>query len=443
MSAAHIRDLAVTTIPIGLLKPNSGNPRTHSRTQIKQIAKSLTAFGWTNPILIDGDNNVIAGHGRLQAARLAGYSEVPVIAIGDMTAAQKRAYMLADNKLAENAGWDRELLALELGGLVEMDLDFEISATGFEMGEIDLILNEVDADGRAENPPPDVDLTSPPLSQTGDLWQIGPHHLLCGDGTDSSAIAEVLDGASAQMVFTDPPYNVPINGHVSGSDRHAEFAMASGEMSETEFTGFLERALHAATGCCTDGALAFVCMDWRHIYDLLTAARREALALQNLCVWTKTNAGMGSLYRSQHELIAVFKKGTAPHVNNVQLGRFGRNRSNVWSYPGMNTFGAERDEALAMHPTVKPVGLVEDAILDCSNRGDLILDPFVGSGTTLVAAARSGRRGCGVEIDPRYVDVSLRRLRAVVNAEPINTRTGVEFGQQEARSKDADRSSEV
>lgn len=284
---------------------------------------------------------------------------------------------------------------------------------------------------------PEVDLSVPPVSRLGDLWLLGEHRLLCGDATNQQYMRRVMGGRRAQMVFTDPPYNVPINGNVSGlgAVRHAEFAMASGEMTEAEFIAFLQSALGSMAAYSADGAIHFICIDWRHLFELLTAGRGVYPELKNVCVWAKTNAGMGSLYRSQHELVAVFKKGTAPHINNVELGRHGRNRTNVWAYAGMNSFGAERDEALALHPTVKPVALVEDAILDCSRRSGIVLDAFAGSGTTLVAAERAGRRGFGMELEPRFVDVALRRFRKLTGIEPSLAETSATFTDvEESRS---------
>jgi len=430
----HIRDLKVEVVLVSALKPYARNPRTHSRKQLDQIADSIRCFGWTNPILIDAEGTVIAGHGRLETAKLRGIDHVPVIRIEDMTEAQKRAYALADNKLAANAGWDRELLALELQGLLEMDLDFEVSMTGFEVGEIDVLIGALNDDAADEaDRSPEVDPALPPVTQPGDLWQLGRHRLLCADATKRESFEQLMRGELAQMVFTDPPYNLPIGGHVSGlgSVKHAEFAMASGEMTEPEFIGFLEKVASSMAAHSWDGAIAFVCMDWRHISELLTVGRSVYSELKNICVWTKTNGGMGSLYRSQHEFVAVFKNGSAQHINNIELGRHGRYRTNVWSYPGMNSFGAGRDEALGIHPTVKPVALVEDAILDCSKRGGSVLDAFVGSGTTLIAAERAGRRGFGLELEPRYVDVTLRRFRDLTGIEPLHAGSGFTFKELE------------
>lgn len=423
--------LQVETLPVSTLQPYARNPRTHLARQIKQIAESIKAFGFTNPILIDRDCGVVAGHGRLAAAKQLGMTDVPTIRLEHMSEAQKRAYVLADNKLAENAGWDRELLAIELQGLLEIDMGFDVTATGFEMGEIDLIIAEQGEPADEADDVPEIDDSQPTVAQLGDLWALGAHRLLCADALRPESYGRLLGEEKAQLVFTDPPYNVPIAGHVSGlgQAKHTNFAMASGEMTEADFTAFLETTFRNLANASGDGSIHFVCMDWRHLLELLTAGRAAYSELKNLCVWAKTNGGMGSLYRSRHELIAVFKSGTAPHINNVELGRFGRNRTNVWSYAGLSSFQANRDETLAMHPTVKPVGLVEDAIKDCSNRGGIVLDAFAGSGSTLIAAERAGRRGFAIELDPHFVDVSLRRFKQVTGIEPVHVDTGRTFAE--------------
>lgn len=434
--SASIRDLEVEVRPVAALQPAHRNARIHSKAQVRQIVESIEIFGWTNPILIDAEGKIIAGHGRFAAAKQLGLDRVPTIRIDDMSEAQRRAYIIADNKLAERAGWNREVLALELRDLLEMELGFEITTTGFEMGEIDLLMRELDdRDDDEADDLSDADLSARPVSKPGDLWLLGEHRVLCGDARNPECLLLLMGGRLAQMVFTDPPYNVPIEGHVSGlgSVRHAEFAIASGEMTEVEFITFLQSAVGLMAAHSADGAIHFICIDWRHLFELLTAGRGIYRELKNLCVWTKTNGGMGSLYRSQHELIAVFKKGSARHINNVELGRHGRSRTNVWAYPGMNSFGANRDALLAVHPTVKPVALVEDAILDCSLRGGIVLDPFLGSGTTLIAAERTGRRGFGLELEPRYVDVTLRRLRKFTGIEPSLAATGAAFTEVETR----------
>jgi DNA modification methylase len=425
----HIRDLKVSNVPVSALKPYAGNPRTHSKRQLRQIAASIRAFGWTNPILVDGDRFVIAGHGRLKASMLLGIPEVPTICINDMTEAQKRAYILADNKLAENAGWDRELLTLELQGLIEMDLEFDVTTTGFEMGEIDLLIGGSGDEDDDADELPKTDPALPPITKTGDVWQAGRHRLLCADATQPESFEILMGGEQAELAIVDPPFNVRIKGHVSGrgSTKHSEFAMASGEMSEIEFVAFLSNVLASLAAHSRSGSIHYVFMSWHHLFELLTAGRRVYDELKNICVWVKTNGGMGSLYRSQHELVAVFKKGKAAHINNVELGRQGRNRTNVWVYAGMNSFSAERAEALSGHPTTKPVRLVEDAILDCSTRGGLVLDGFLGSGTTLIAAERAGRRAYGLECEPRYVDLALNRFRKLTGIEPVHVDSGLKF----------------
>ncbi len=437
--SSALSDVCVEQCAIASLKPARRNPRTHSEKQIRQIADSIETFGFTNPVLIDAGDHVVAGHGRLRAAKLLGMSTVPTLRLDHLTPEQIRAYVIADNKLAENAGWDRDLLALELQELAELDLSFDLEVIGFETAEIDLLIggNALKGADPADEIQ-EVDPNTPVVSRPGDLWFIGPHRLLCGDATEAASYERLLSGKKAQIVFVDPPYNVAIDGHVSGLGRiqHNEFAMASGEMSEEEFIGFLVKALGHHAAFSAEGALHFVCMDWRHVAELLATGRRVYTELKNVCVWVKTNAGMGSLYRSQHELVFVFKKGRAPHTNNVELGRHGRTRTNVWTYPGANSFGPGRAEALAMHPTVKPVRLVADAILDGSRRKAIVLDGFAGSGTTLLAAERTGRRGYGLEIDPRYVDVALRRLAEHAGLEAVHAesdRTFAEVAQIRAR----------
>jgi len=427
-----MKPLELVYRPIDFLKPANRNARTHSAKQIGQIADSLRAFGWTNPILVNDDGRIIAGHGRFEAAKTLGMSEVPVIRLSQLTPEQCRLYALADNRLAELAGWDSKLLALELGELSSLDLTIDLDVTGFEMAEIDILL-----DGAAESDPAD---STPPLapsttavSRSGDLWVLGQHRLTCGDALDPLTYGRLMAGSLADMVFCDAPYNVPISGHVSGlgKNQHREFAMASGEMSEKEFIGFLSKVFQLLADNSKDGSISFQCIDWRHVYEMLTAARAVYSELKNICVWVKNNGGMGSLYRSRHELIAVFKKGQAQHTNNVELGRFGRNRTNVWEYNGLSAVGAGRDETLTFHPTVKPVAMVADAIFDCSDRGGIVLDAFLGSGTTLLAAERTGRRCRGIEIDPLYVDVAIGRWEKMTGKNAILESSSLTFKEVE------------
>ena len=428
--------LKITYRKVADLTPRASNPRTHSKKQLEQIAASIRRFGFTNPVLVDEQDGLIAGHGRIEAARLIGMDEVPTVRLSDMSEADIRAYVIADNKLAENAGWDRELLSLEFKYLDELDFDLDLTITGFDLAEIDTLIGDVTISNEDEDPADALpDMTAgPAVTAPGDIWQIGPHRLICGDSTRAETYAALLGDERAQMVFTDPPYNVPIDGHVCGLGkvRHREFAMASGEMSADQFTAFLSEVFGQLAAFSIDGSIHFQCMDWRHMAEILAAGEQAYDELKNLCVWTKTSGGMGSLYRSQHELVLVFKSGKAPHINNVELGKHGRYRTNVWTYPGVNTFGANRDD-LALHPTVKPVALVMDAIRDCSRRKGIVLDAFAGSGTTLVAAQRTGRRGYGIEIDPAYCDTIVRRMQDLFGLEGALEASGQTFAEVEAQ----------
>jgi DNA modification methylase len=393
------------------LTPNPRNPRKHSRAQVRAIARSIEAFGFNAPILIDKSGQIIAGHGRYEAAVLFGLEQIPVISLEHLGKEQARAYMLADNKLTDRSSWNDEALALHLKELTDLSLDFDIEAIGFEPPEIDLCIQSLDT--TPEDAADNFEVaTGPIVSKPGDLWLLDSHRLYCGSALDEAAYNAVLAEQKAAAVFTDPPYNVRINGHASGKGKiaHPEFPMASGEMTEAEFTDFLHRVFGHLRVRCRDGALIYTCMDWRHMGELLTAARSAGLELLNLCVWAKTNGGMGTLYRSRHELVFVLKNGEALYLNNVQLGRFGRNRSNVWNYPGANAFSRKKGRPrLDLHPTAKPIALVADAIMDCTERNDIVLDGFVGSGTTIIAAERTGRRCYGIELDPGYVDTAIRR----------------------------------
>lgn len=420
--------LAITYRNLSELKPYARNARTHSRAQIKQIANSIERFGFTNPILIDDDDQIIAGHGRAAAGKLLGLSEVPTVRLSHLSPAERRAYVLADNRLAEKAGWDREILAIELQGLI--DLDFEVELTGFATGEVDVILDEAE-DEKREAAGPEDEIPEPLSGPTrpGDLWILGAHRLLCADARERSSYEALLNGAKAQFVFTDPPYNVPIAGNVSGLGqiRHRDFAMGCGEMSQEAFTQFLTTIFGHLADNAEDGSIHQICMDWRHMGEMLAAGNQVYSELKNLCVWTKSNAGMGSFYRSKHEFVFVWKSGSAPHINNFELGQHGRARTNVWDYAGVNVSRAGRLEELAMHPTVKPVGLVVDAIKDCSRRSGSVLDPFCGSGTILIAAERTGRKACALEIDPSFVDVAVRRWQTYTGKSAVLAETEQSF----------------
>ena len=421
--------LDITYLPVGALRPYPKNARTHSKKQIRQIADAITAFGFTNPILVDDTNMILAGHGRLEAARLLPMADVPCVRLSSMTEAQKRAYVLADNKLALNAGWDEDLLAEELQALIADDVSFDVELTGFSLGEIDRLVAD-SAPEDAGNPDDDVlpDEQTPRRCRPGDLWQLGPHRLICGDARDQATIAALMGGERARMVFADPPYNVPIDGHVSGLGkvRHREFAFASGEMSTDAFTDFLTSALRNLATFSMDGSIHFICMDWRHMRELQDAGARVYTELKNLIVWAKDNGGMGTFYRSRHELVFAFKNGTAPHVNTFELGQHGRYRTNVWDYKGVNTMRAGRLEELAMHPTVKPVRMIADAIRDVSGRGEIVLDTFGGSGSTLIAAHKTGRRGYLCEFDPLYCDRIIARYEAYAKDEAEQIACGLD-----------------
>lgn len=409
------------------LTPHPRNSRVHKPKQVCQIAASIDQFGFNVPILIDANNQVIAGHGRLQAAQKLGLSEVPVVRIEHLAEARQRAFMIADNRLAELSEWDEEMLALELEELCVIDEPFEITATGFEMARIDALIEERHKPCAVVDPADQ--LVDPAMVEQvcrlGDLWLLGRHRLFVGNALERESYQALLDDQRAQLVFSDAPYNVPIQGHVSGlgKARHGEFKMASGEMSHDQFVVFLRTAFELLIEFSVDGSIHYQCMDWRGLKALLEAGEAYS-ELKNICCWVKAQGGMGSLYRSQHELVAVFKAGTASHTNNFELGKHGRTRTNVWTMPGMNSFQKGRAEKLAMHPTMKPVALVAEAILDCSTRGGRVLDVFAGSGTTAIAAERTGRTAALMELDPHYADVILRRFCDVTGIEPINAATG-------------------
>lgn len=405
------------------LKPSPNNARTHSKSQLKQVADSIRAFGFANPILVDEHNVVIAGHGRLLAAKDLALTEVPTIVLSGLREAQKAALRIADNKIALNAGWDVEQLEIELTTIATLEGDFPLELTGFSTGEIDLLVCDEDANSEEETIP--ATLTSA-VTRLGDIWLLGAHRVGCGDSRNLNFLRALVGPGAIDAAFLDPPYNVKIDGHAGGKGkvRHREFAMASGEMSEAEFARYLKETLGACAGVSRAGAVHFVCMDHHHVDELTTAGREIYGTRLNICVWHKSNAGMGSLYRSHHELVFVYRVGDAQHFNAVQLGKHGRNRTNVWRYDSVNTFRGSRRHDLALHPTVKPTKLVSDAIMDVTRRGDLVLDAFLGSGTTLIACERTGRQCRGVEIDPGYTDVALQRWSALTGSEPVLDATG-------------------
>jgi DNA modification methylase len=429
--------LKVIYLPTTSLKPHPQNPRVHSDKQVHQIAQSIETFGFNVPILVDDRQNVVAGHGRLLAAQKLGWKTVPVIELSHLSESQYKAFLIADNRLTENSSWDEQLLGEQLKVLSELELDFDLEVIGFETAEIDVLI-----DGLETISAPDPDDRLPPLESSavtvsGDLWQLGKHRVLCGDSLVSENYERLMNGAKADLVITDPPYNVVVDGHASGLGKvhHREFAMASGEMSAGEFTEFLGKAMALSMLVSQPGSLAYYFMDWRHMRQILVAGLVVYGEPKNLCVWAKNNGGMGSFYRSAHELIFLFKNGEASHRNNVQLGKFGRYRTNVWNYPSANTFSRSGPEGdlLALHPTPKPVALIADAIKDSTRRGALILDPFLGSGTAVIAAERAGRVCYGLELDPIYVDAVIRRWQRRTKREAIHVESGESFGVREVR----------
>lgn len=419
-------NLSIQYVSSVIIKEYGSNAKIHSAQQISQIKKSISNFGMVNPILLDENNTIIAGHGRFLALKSLAYKKVPCIYIDHLTKEQINAYRLADNKLAENASWDTELLSIELKSLSEIEVNFDFDTLGFDAIEIDSLLHHKD-EYRAEESLPNIPHC--PITQTGDIFHCGPHRVGCGDSRDQTFLKQLFKQSKASICITDPPYNVPITGHVrgKGKDQFAEFAMASGEMSSDDFTQFLLLSFLNLKKVCKDGSLFYLYCDWRMLKALFAATDDLFTSMLNLCVWNKSNGGMGSFYRSKHELIGVFKHGKAPHINNVQLGKFGRDRCNVWDYPGVSSFGKDRDEALSIHPTVKPVAMLKDILLDASKPNDIVVDGFLGSGSNLIAAEKVRRRCFGVEIEPKYVDVILQRYMNETGDEPIHTESGLTF----------------
>jgi len=422
--------LSVVYQSIAAVLPHPSNARTHSKRQIRQLADSIKVFGFTNPVLIDHKNTIIAGHGRVAAAKSLGMDRVPTIQIENLSENEIRAYMIADNKLAELSGWDKEILAIEFQHIA-LDNDLDVIVTGFEIPEVDLILQDAkqkqwDSDDQFE-----INETIPVVTQPGDLWHLGKHRVLAGNSLEIGSYKCLMGTRRPNIVFADPPYNVPIDGHASGHGaiKHRDFVMASSEMNPVQFVAFLATTFGLLARFSTNGSVHFVFMDWRHVGEMHAAGKQAYDEQLNLCVWVKDNSGFGSLYRSRHELIFVFRNGKGLHRNNVRLGQYGRNRTNVWEYAGANTFSRNNEEGnlLALHPTPKPISLVADALLDCSARGDIVLDPFLGSGTTLMAAERVGRVCHGIEIDPVYVDVAIRRWQKHSGDFAIHAATGKRF----------------
>ena len=428
------RHIQVTYVPLSELKLDPSNPRKHSNKQIGQIAFSIHTFGCVVPVLIDAQKKIIAGHGRVLACRQLGLTEVPTISLEHLSEAQARAFAIADNRLTENSVWDDRLLAEQLKGLSILDLDFDLEVTGFDIGELDLRIESLNADCEKDDPAdlPATPPAGPPVSRLGDLWLLRDHRVYCGTALEQDSYTALMKEERAAMIITDPPYNVRIEGNVSGLGvtRHCDFAMGSGEMDKAQFTDFLSRACALFARYSEDGSLHYIFMDWRHLDELLSAGLSVYDELKNICVWVKNHTGMGTFYRSRHELVLVFKFGRSSHRNNILLGKYGRDRTNVWNYPSPRT-PSDEGNLLSLHPTVKPVRLVADAILDSTKRGDIVLDSFLGSGTCVIASERVGRRCFGMELNPLYVDVIVRRWQAYTGEEAHHASSGKVFKELE------------
>ncbi|GLQ22555.1 methyltransferase [Algimonas ampicilliniresistens] len=416
----------IEMVPTDSLIPNPRNARRHPDHQISKLALTIATVGWLVPIIIDDNNVIVAGHGRLLVALKLGHREVPCIRAKFVTEADKRAFALAENRIPELSTTDKSILNDELLFVFEDKQAFE--STGYSVGDIDFSVTVPSQAPEAE----EVSLPDPntyAVSRVGDLWQIGPHRIYCGDARSVDSWERLLGDDRADIVFADPPYNVPIDGHVSGNgkNKHREFVMGAGEMNQAEFTSFLRIIARNCVRFSKNGSIHYIAMDWRHCRELLDAADGVYTEHKQIVVWVKTNGGQGAFYRSQHEFIFVFKSGKAKHINNFKLGETGRYRTNVVEYAGANTFRKGRDEDLAAHSTVKPTALVMDFLLDCSHAGGLVVDPCLGSGTTLLAALHTGRRGAGMELDPLYCDTALQRLSVANGLTPILDGDGRSF----------------
>jgi DNA modification methylase len=421
---------SIEYVLISQLRPYPNNPRTHTRKGTRKLAAVIERYGFQSPVIINEQNVILAGHGRVEAARELGMLMVPCLRAHGLSAAEQRAYVLADNRLSEESSWDLDLLAGELETLAveNPDIDLEL-LTGFDTGEIDdLLVNmaENDADPSDQLP----SMRGPIVTRPGDLWLFSGHRLFCGDSREPQSYTTLTGGVQSGMAITDPPFNVKVRGHVSGRGKvkHDEFAFASGEMSDREFKEFLVTTISHMAAACVAGALIYVFQDWRHVRVLAEVGEELNLELRNICVWSKTTPGQGSFYRSAHELVFVFQKPGASAQNNIALGKYGRSRSNVWTYAPPNKF-AGKDDDIRGHPTPKPVALVAEAIKDASKRRGIVLDPFVGSGTVFLAAEKVGRIAYGIEFEPRYVDLSIRRWQDFARKDVILAGTDKTFEQ--------------
>ena len=431
--------LATVDVALDDLRLPARKLRACDPAHVREVAGSISALGFCNPILIGKNNLVLDGAIRIEAARQLGLGRIPCVRIDHLSDVEQRALRLAVNRLGEKGQWNLDELKIEFEELILTDTPIEI--TGFSFDQIDQIVLGDEPDGIEQGPlAPEEGAAA--VARLGDIFQFGPHRVMCGSATDPEVVRQLMQGDDpARLILTDEPYNVKISGHVTGGT-HREFAMASGEMSNDEFLAFNVAWMEAAIPCLCDGGVFGTFIDWRGNPIVHAAATKLGLTPLNLIVWAKTNAGMGSLYRSQHELLPLFKNSDAPHVNNIQLGKSGRWRSNVLTYPGASSLGSDARRGLQDHPTVKPTVMLEDALLDLTNRGDIVLDPFLGSGSTLIAAENTGRMCRGVELDPLYVDVIIRRYEAATAKNALLVETGESFGELSARrEREADQTS--
>jgi len=413
--------LEVEQVLLSDLRPASRQVRKVTEAQVARLVASIESFGFVRPILIAEGVRVIDGHALLKAAERLGLSTIPVVRVDHLSPAEVRALRITLNRTSETGSWDVEALTIELAALEIEGFDLEV--TGFSDIEIDGLLR---TDHDLETSPPEPAEDAVAVTRLGDLWRLGDHRVICADARDPNALSTLMGEEKARVILTDEPYNVPIVGHVT-KKAHREFEVAAGELSAEEFLKFNLDWASASLTHLIDGGLFGTFIDWRHVDVVLAAGATLGLHLQNIIVWSKTNAAMGSLWRAQHELLPIFKKGTAAHVNNVALGKNGRHRTNVWSYPGANVPGSDANAMLAKHPTPKPVAMLADAMLDVTMPGEIVLDPFLGSGSTLMAAQRTGRICGGVELDPLYVDLVIARWSAATGCAAILEATGETF----------------
>jgi hypothetical protein len=405
----------VTDLPLGVIQPYKQNPREHPEKQLKMLEASLRRSRYMSPLLLTAAHILIAGHARYLVAQRVGLATVPVIVLPHLSDADAVALRIADNAISEKGAWSLDLLSKEIQLLSSLDLDFKPIEIGFETPEVDRIILGRSQITEADDIPP-VTSFADCIARPGDVFTIGNHSIACGDARDRTLIGGILAGTQAGAVITDMPWNLPANFISNkGRNKFSDFMMVSGEMTDQQFRTFTAEALEVQSEFSRPGALVFQFIDWRSVDMMISTGKVQFGHLINICVWVKQNGRMGSPYRSRHEFVCVFRNKGGKSIDNVQLGVFGRNRTNVWEYQAPSAFGSDRDQN-EMHPTCKNVQMIADAILDCTDRGEIVLDPFLGSGTVVLAAHQTGRVGIGIELDPRYVDLAVRRAEKAVGS---------------------------